>query len=268
MHSSPLPTILFFTAISRVIFPNSIVIAFSIQAAGFIKPLQSSFSKCIPPSFQSFLSDDEPAPEDLYLKFLDRRYHRLHDNESILKKSDDSSLENAKIMGSVIAELSNSQENTGLVSDALPEPLAHRATLRSVHAMSDSLFILGAASDAIECLDNENPSARINAVSASNPVFEVEDVAKNYRNPVLYYLSRLLSVIKSTIDTDMRVKAFNSFMKAATAVLSVSIVVDAIGIIRSKISKKTRLTKSLVVVIALAAIAPIQVVLRSALNQQ
>jgi len=265
MHSSPLPTILFFTAISRVIFPNSIVIAFSIQAAGFIKPLQSSFSKCIPPSFQSFLSDDEPAPEDLYLKFLDRRYHRLHDNESILKESDDSSLENAKIMGSVIAELSNSQENTGV---ALPEPLAHRATLRSVHATSDSLFILGAASDAIECLDNENPSARINAVSASNPVFEVEDVAKNYRNPVLYYVSRLLSVIKSTIDTDMRVKAFNSFMKAATTVLSVSIVVDAIGIIRSKISKKTRLTKSLVVVIALAAIAPIQVVLRSALNQQ
>jgi len=264
MHSSPLPTILFFTAISRVIFPNSIVIAFSIQAAGFIKPLQSSFSKCIPPSFQSFLSDDEPAPEDLYLKFLDRRYHRLHDNESILKKSDDSSLENAKIMGSVIAELSNSQENTGLVSDALPEPLAHRATLRSVHATSDSLFILGAASDAIECLDNENPSARINAVSASNPVFEVEDVAKNYRNPVLYYLSRLLSVIKS----DMRVKAFNSFMKAATAVLSVSIVVDAIGVIRSKISQKTRLTKSLVVLIALAAIAPLQVVLRSALNQQ
>jgi len=204
------------------------------------------------PTFFKF-SEEEPDEEDQYLKFLDKRYHRLHDNDPI--EEQDISARNAKIVGSVLAELSSSPD-----SDTRKNVRYEPKVLPSIQDTTNSLFVLEAVSNAMECkeLESAGDTSEIKAPSLvlSRRVFRksVEPMIK------------LFSPIRVSANCDIILTSARCMLRTVIIVFLGSI----LDSLRSKLFKKGSLPKTTVAtlpLLALMILTPFRSLISSALTR-
>mmetsp|Transcript_31791 Transcript_31791/g.73021 ORF Transcript_31791/g.73021 Transcript_31791/m.73021 type:complete len:261 (+) Transcript_31791:959-1741(+) len=225
-------TLLYLTAILTTIpsAPNHVVNAFSAKIVGFSHTRSSrsainsnylnrnvfSFLGEWLPSMRMF-SNEELDDEGCYLRFLDRRFNRLHENDSAGDERKATS-KNANIVGSVLAELASApgqSEDDGETDGFLPQSLALRSVPRTAPRTSQGPQIT-ANSDTTSILFSGKRFSMKKMFSPIRTVASVEAVHLLARSIVragtVVFLGSILNAIYLRISQNSRLTKIKPFV--------------------------------------------------------
>uniref|UniRef100_A0A7S1BKF4 Uncharacterized protein n=1 Tax=Corethron hystrix TaxID=216773 RepID=A0A7S1BKF4_9STRA len=229
-------TLLYLTAILTTIpsTQNHVVNAFSAKIVGFSHSRSSlsainanylnnyghrnvfSFLGEWLPSMRMF-SNEELDDEGSYLRFLDRRFNRLHENDSAGDERKATS-KNANIVGSVLAELASApgqSEDDGETDGFLPQSLALRSVPRTAPRTSQGPQIT-ANSDTTSILFSGKRFSMKKMFSPIRTVASVEAVHLLARSIVragtVVFLGSILNAIYLRISQNSRLTKIKPFV--------------------------------------------------------